>query len=272
LAGCNLNMILVNKHMKYKPLVSIIIPALNEEKYISKLLGSLAKQTYKNFEIIVADAGSTDKTVEIARHFGALIVKGGMPARGRNNGAKAGKGDYFIFLDADVIVDSNFIEKAIKEFDKNFYDMATFILEPITSLRLDELLFKLSTSLILASQRIYPHAPGSGIMCTKRIFYKINGFNEKLYLCEDHDFVNRGIKWGSFGVLKNLKIKISVRRLEKEGRVNLFKKYLLVELYRVFKGEIDKNIFEYEFGKFDHKDLTKMEKFLEKILKKIEKI
>ncbi len=258
--------------MQYKPFISVIIPTLNEEKYIGKLLEALKKQNYKDFEIIVADAGSTDKTVKLAKKYGALIVKGGKPGCGRNRGAEAAKGEYFIFLDADVLIEKRFIEKALKEFNKNFYDVATFDHEPISDLRLDKLLFKISNSLISASKNIYPHAPGSGIMCTRRIFFKVNGFDERLYLCEDHDFADRCKKWGNFGVLKNPKIKVSVRRLEKEGRVNLFKKYLMVELYRVFKGKIDQDIFEYEFAKFENKDLTKFENFLERVLKKIKNI
>ena len=98
-------------------MISIIIPAYNEEKFLPKLLRSIRKQAYKNKEVIVADASSTDRTAEIAGEYGARVVEGGMPAVGRNNGAKKAKGDIFLFLDADVVLpDAYFLEATIKEF------------------------------------------------------------------------------------------------------------------------------------------------------------
>ncbi len=74
--------------------LSIVVPAYNEEKYLPKLLSCIKKQTYKDCEIIVADANSRDRTKETAKKYGCKIVKsGGLPAIGRNNGAKAAKGD-----------------------------------------------------------------------------------------------------------------------------------------------------------------------------------
>ncbi len=87
-----------------KKLISIIIPTKNEEKYLPQLLESIKKQTVQPYEIIVADAGSTDRTVEIAKKYGAKVVKGGLPGVGRNNGARAAKGDIFVFLDADTVL------------------------------------------------------------------------------------------------------------------------------------------------------------------------
>ena len=80
-------------------MLSIIIPTLNEEKYLPVLLESIKKQKFEgDYELIVADAGSQDKTVEIARNFGGKIVPGGLPAKGRNQGAAEARGDLFLFL------------------------------------------------------------------------------------------------------------------------------------------------------------------------------
>ena len=67
---------------------SIIIPTYNEEEYLPVLLDSIKEQDFDDYEIIVADANSTDKTVEIAKDYGCIVVEGGLPAVGRNNGAK----------------------------------------------------------------------------------------------------------------------------------------------------------------------------------------
>ena len=96
-------------------MLSIIIPALNEEKYLPLLLKEIKKQNFADdLEIIVADAGSEDKTVEIAKNYGCKIVQGGLPARGRNEGAKIAQGDIFLFMDADnIYLPKNFLEKLI---------------------------------------------------------------------------------------------------------------------------------------------------------------
>lgn len=71
----------------YKAKISIIVPTKNEERYLPGLLKSIKKQTVQPYEIIVADAGSTDRTVEIAKKYGAKVIKGGIPQVGRNKGA-----------------------------------------------------------------------------------------------------------------------------------------------------------------------------------------
>jgi glycosyltransferase involved in cell wall biosynthesis len=67
-------------------MLSIIIPTFNEERFLPYLLKSLNEQTFNDLEVIVADNNSTDATQAIALKSGAT---GGLPARGRNNGAKA---------------------------------------------------------------------------------------------------------------------------------------------------------------------------------------
>ena len=114
--------------------VSIIIITLNEEKYLPRLLDSLKQQTYKDFEIIVSDSNSNDKTVEIAKEYSKNfkefsikklgIAKG--PAYGRNQGAKLAKYENLLFLDADTILPSNFLEKMLKIKNKRNIDCASF--------------------------------------------------------------------------------------------------------------------------------------------------
>lgn len=85
-------------------MLSIVIPTLNEEWYLGRLLDSIEEQDYEDYEIIVADSESEDDTVEKARSHGCRIVnvdKRG-PGHGRNKGAEKAKGDKILFLDADV--------------------------------------------------------------------------------------------------------------------------------------------------------------------------
>jgi glycosyltransferase involved in cell wall biosynthesis len=93
-----------------KPKVSFIIPALNEEKRIPILINSIKKldKNY-NYEIIVADNNSTDKTREIAEIMGATVIRNSKDvpktiANIRNTGASIALGEIFIFCDADTII------------------------------------------------------------------------------------------------------------------------------------------------------------------------
>lgn len=113
--------------------LSIIIIAYNEEKYLPPLLNSLSKQTFKEFEVIVVDSNSTDDTGYLVRIFKSRIenlhylrlncTKG--PGYARNKGAEQAKYERLIFLDADTILQENFIEKVTFEIDKYKPDIAT---------------------------------------------------------------------------------------------------------------------------------------------------
>ncbi len=92
-------------------MLSVVIPTLNEAKYLPGVLASLKKQTFADFEVIVADAASTDGTREIALGHGCHVVQGGTISQGRNAGARRARGKYLLFLDADVTVAPDFLEE-----------------------------------------------------------------------------------------------------------------------------------------------------------------
>ena len=122
-------------------MLSIVIPTKNEEEYLPLLLTSIKQQTLAPHEVIIADAGSTDRTREIAKAFGCKVVEGGMPGVGRNRGAVAASGDTLLFLDADVKLSSpQFIELALAEFEDRHLDFATCDSEPQSKKLSDKIL------------------------------------------------------------------------------------------------------------------------------------
>lgn len=251
--------------------ISVVIPTLNEEALMPRLLGDLQQQTFGNYEIIVADAGSSDRTQEIAREHGAIVVAGGRPAVGRNNGAKVAHGAFLFFLDADVRVPVTFLGDAYSEIEERYLDLATCEVVPLSENPADKLLHDFANFAIKLWQFSEPHASGCCILVSKRLFRHTGGFDETLQMGEDHDFVKRASQFRPLRVLRSTQVNVSVRRLEKEGRIRLVNKYLAAELHRVFLGEIKNEIFEYEFGNFDSEQ-TVMEAKLQESQRLLEKI
>jgi len=233
--------------------ISVIIPTLNEEKTLPVLLSCLKQQTFNDFEIVIADAGSTDDTKKIAESEGVKIVKGGLPGPGRNAGARASAGEYLIFLDADVKVDTTFLDEVYNEMDAGFFDLATCKFIPLSDFRLDILIHRMINLDIKMTRRTDPKTFGFGIFCTRRLFNKINGFDETVTVAEDCDFIKRGSRYRSMAYLEKPQIYVNVRRYEKEGRLNYAKKGMDIYLHRLLKGEIRDDSITYEFAKFDSK-------------------
>jgi glycosyltransferase involved in cell wall biosynthesis len=233
-------------------MLSVVIPALNEGKYLPNLLAALEKQTFTDFEIIVADANSTDETREIAWGHGCKVVQGGKISVGRNAGARQARGEYLVFLDADVTVPPNFLEELRRKVQEKKLEVASGFVTPDSKKLFDRLMVWTSNWWHFAIQCFYPHASGFYIIARKSLHDQIGGFNEKLFLTEDHDYVIRAAKQGKFRYLYNPRVKFSVRRFDKEGRLRLIWKYLKLEMYMIFK-DVEKDVIGYEFGRFKTK-------------------
>lgn len=230
--------------------LSIIIPTFNEEKFLPKLLNSIKKQTLQPSEIIIADAFSQDSTRKIAKAFGVKVIDGGLPPVARNNGAKVATQEVLLFLDSDVVLPASFLEETFTEMAKRKLAIASCLVTPRSSLKIDKVLHQFVNQYMRLTQKINTHIPGACIFVKKEIHQKIKGFDESLILAEDHDYVRRAKKVGKFAYLKSYKIPISVRRLTEDGRINVVLKYIAVELHLIFIGKIRKDIFKYRFGHY----------------------
>ncbi|MFA6526313.1 MAG: glycosyltransferase [Candidatus Buchananbacteria bacterium] len=230
------------------PKISVIIPALNEEKSLPFTLESIKEQDFKDFEIIIADAGSTDDTIAIAEKYGCKVVKGGMPAVGRNAGAKVANGEWLLFLDADVYLSDKFMSFLIEEADETSADIASCAVIPLSDKIIDQIMHATANAYINLTQYFYPHAPGFCIFVKRSLHEKIGGFDESLKLAEDHEYVKRAKEFGAYHILKKPKIYVSVRRMESDGRFNVAAKYVACEVYRALLGEIRTDLFKYKFG------------------------
>jgi glycosyltransferase involved in cell wall biosynthesis len=100
------------------PLVSIIIPCYNAERYLQETLECALSQSYPNKEVIVVNDGSKDSTLKIAQSYGEQVriveqANAGVSAA-RNNGVRHADGEYVLFLDADDLLSQDAIEKKVK--------------------------------------------------------------------------------------------------------------------------------------------------------------
>lgn len=228
--------------------ISVIIPAKNEERILPRLLDCLEKQTRRPHEVIVGDADSTDRTAEIARSRGSIVVRGGLPAHGRNAGAAAATGTMLFFFDSDVTIETDFVERAAEHIRLRRLECGTAYNVPhyfptdkgYTSLSVrlfDRTVYFLhNVGLIFSFIIQYPYATGTFLFCTKELFQRVGGFDETLTAFEDSEFVNRVQKQGKYGVIKDPPVYISTRRFDRNNRVRF-------ALYVMARGFLARSVF-----------------------------
>jgi glycosyltransferase involved in cell wall biosynthesis len=168
-------------------MVSVIIPTRNEEDAIEKLLKSLKAQTYKNFEILVIDGGSTDNTEGVAKKYGARFIretgKYKSPANARNLGVKGAKGDIIAVFDCDSEVNDKFIEEGVKQFssDKVMGITSSYILAEDTWVE-KTLASKLKTHAL---------KPGTPVFTRRGFVNSLGGWDATLGYGEDRSLLRK---------------------------------------------------------------------------------
>ena len=184
---------------------SIIIPAYNEEKYIEETLISI---NHPEVEIIVVCNGCTDKTSEIAKRFTkkVLKIKEKSVSVARNKGASIATGNILIFLDADIKLTKNTIQKII---DANF-KLGTCKAIPNNNKAIAKIISKIKN--ISHHFGLYTGL----IFCNKDLFKKVEGFNTKLKVKEGSDFIRKAKKYEKYYVVDTHVIN-NMRRFEKKG-------------------------------------------------------
>lgn len=236
--------------------LTVVIPTLDEARRLPGLLDALGRQTRKPDAVIVADAGSRDGTRQIAAAHGATVVDGGMPGVGRNAGARVATTDLLLFLDADVALTDGAVAGMLREFEKRDLVVAGALVKPIERDARYVFACEVVNFYLEMMQYVAPHAPGCCILVTRGVHEAIGGFDEALALAEDHDYVERASGQGRFRVLRRARVRVSMRRLAKEGLVSLSFKYLYCELQVVTGQKVLRTPFAYEFAAFGPSETT----------------
>ena len=218
-----------------------------------RLLNSIKKQDYLDYEIIVSDGGSSDRTPEIAKKMDCTFVSDGAhrhPSWQRNKGASVAQGDLIIFLDSDTVLQENFLSLAIAEFNKRKLDVAAFYVKFNPNCFLYSFFGLVINGLAWFRQLISPIGIGAGIIVKNALNKKINGFDTEILLAEDYDYCTRSAKIGKFRMIRSIKLLYSSRRLENDGAFPTLFKWLKMGLFTLLNIKIKKKIVKYDFGKF----------------------
>ncbi len=210
------------------PLISIIIPAYNEENYLPSCLESISTLDYPPhlLEVLVIDNGSTDKTYEIAEGKGAVVMQdeeanvSGL----RNIGAARAQGEILVFIDADCLVTSDMLVKAsiyFGEMDIVAWGAPPNIPENATWVQRAWYLVRKKEKAVQDVEWL----ESMNLFVRREKFLKVDGFNEDLITCEDVDLCYRIKKYGR--VVSDAKIQVVHL-----GEAATVREFFLKELWR----------------------------------------
>lgn len=233
---------LKNKLHNQNVTFSFIIPALNEEINLDLCLKSLMKQTHKDFEVILIDGGSKDRTIEIARQYGITVIEVEKTrvhdvSVAKNVGVKNSNGNYLFFLDADMVLESNCIEVLRDIFLTDDVVGVSLRVLPYKGTTIENILYEFNNILCKFSNliKIYQISYFSCHCYRKDSFIKVGGFRNDLLACEDMDLSLRISNIGKFHVIHKTTLWTSPRRLREWTTIGYILKYLkyLFEYYLI---------------------------------------
>lgn len=220
------------------PLVSVVIPAYNEEQYLTKALQSIINQDFQNFELIVVNNNSTDKTVEIAEGFGAKVIHESQRGVGfaRQAGFLEAKGKIVATTDADTILPQNWLSRIVDEFEKDenlvaFGGLYTLYSGPLTA----RIAFFCFAHPAWTLDKIFSRGwglPGVNLAVRKEAFLKVGGFKTELSLGEDAEISRRLKKIGKVLLDPHFLVQTSGRRY-RSGLILGFMTYIPNAITRI---------------------------------------
>src|SRR3989344_9226122 len=193
-------------------MISVIIPACNEEKYLEETVKSIRSQNFEHEVIVVCD-GCTDSTAKLATGLADKFVilnerKG--PAIAKNEGAKLARYNNLVFLDADTRLTENVLKEISGYLSNGF--VGTCKIKPSSD--------RLKHKMMMFMKNLYPFKLTNGIIfCTKEDFKKAAGFPE-VKKGEDGKFIKEVTKEKQFKVLRTPVIS-STRRFDSKGYLSV---------------------------------------------------
>lgn len=238
--------------------LGIIIPTLNEDHFIGRLLDSIIGQSVLPKELVVVDAYSKDKTIEEIKKrqkkFSGLEyfrIPRHTISRQRNFGVKQTTAPHLLFLDADMeLREKNSLERYFNEILQKKPDVAAAENLPDINYWKNLIYFEAENLLVKFLKYFWPVITARNLYVSRDMFNKAGGFDEEIAVGEDQELVQRIIKrGGKLILLKSVKLHTSIRRIIQEGRRKYVLKMILFGLNILLRGH-KKSKVEYEFGNF----------------------
>ncbi len=207
--------------------LTIVIPARNEVEMLPRLLASLCKQDYALMHltrVLVADAGSTDGTVETALRFrdrlAIEMVPGGLPAVGRNAGARLADTQYVLFLDADVeLAEPTLLRRSVGAMKRRELHLVTTNIACRYGGFFDDALYMGNNLMQYIGSKLKPFATGMFMLFDREAFWALGGFNEQALFAEDY-LLSKGVARERFRIVKG-KVLTTNRRFQKLGHLRM---------------------------------------------------
>jgi len=211
---------LMEDKMEKNPKISVIIPTYNSAQFIAEALESVFVQTYKDYEVIVVDDGSTDNTKEVLKPYMSKIryiyKENGGAASARNVGIKNARGEYIAFLDSDDLWLPEKLEKQVKYFEEHlqvdmvFADCVRFGEEVLNTRNGTR---QLVSDDMFVNIWWYNIVPTSTVIVRKSCFEKVGLFDEarEIETAEDAEMWLRIAREYKVGYLKEVVTKYRVR-------------------------------------------------------------
>jgi len=206
------------------PSISIIVPAHNEEAYLGATLDALRRQRYPDYEVVVVANGCDDRTADVAREKcdRLVVLKEKSLGVARNLGARMATGELLIFLDADTLLEPRALRVIAREFTERDCG-GTLKGRPDSGRFAYRLIYWLKNFI----HRFVVRNGSSGvIICWKKHFMGVGGFDEHLELRENSELIRRmkcfaGYRFGGYKYIGSTVATTSMRRFERRGLRNI---------------------------------------------------
>lgn len=219
--------------------ISVVIPAFNEERYLPICLGSIISQNYpkNDFEIIVVDNNSTDKTAEIANSFGARVIREERQGNtfAVSTGMKNAKNEIIAMTDADTVASNDWLLEIDKIFQDGKIAAATGTADIATKSKLFNMASEFFYEVFLKFNYLLgrPHITGFNLVVRRSAYQAVGGIDERFTMSPDVDLGLRIKKVGKVVFSKKLKVVTSIRRWS-QNPFKTFKTYIIGYIYTVW--------------------------------------
>jgi len=207
--------------------LTIVIPAKNEAELLPRLLDSIARQDaagIRETTVYVADASSTDGTVELALNFRGRIdirvIAGGLPSAGRNAGARLATTPYLLFLDADMeLADPTLVRRALELMQRKRLHCLTTNIWCREGRFMDQTLYIANNIAQQFSRLLKPFSTGMFMLFDRKRFEELGGFHEQALYAEDY-LLSKKVARRKFGIVRGRALTTN-RRFRKMGHIKI---------------------------------------------------